>query len=302
MSGLLLGILATLLWSFVSIIDKGLVERFCKDQGVGALVILSSLFPVVLLPISYGMATGPLWLPVLDIGILLFSGFLTVAWLALYLNALYDEDVSLVIPFFQLTPVFALAFGFLFLGEWPETVKLLAGAVIVLGAFVLSVEQTTGRIKKKLLFAMGGASAIIALMNALFKFVTIEETFWVSMCWHSLGIFLTGFCLYLLHTGYRRRFHNFIRTNWGVGLSVNVINETLTIVGDVIFAFAILLAPLVLVQSMEAYQAVFVFIIGIILSRIAPRLLNEDFNRTVVIQKITGISLVLIGTIWLTFS
>jgi len=300
MSGYLIAILATFLWSIVSLIDKILVERFCKDKGVGALVVLSTLFPAVLLPISYVVASGQIQLPLFDILILVFSGVLTVGWLTLYLHALYEEDVSIVMPLMQLTPVIALVLAFLFLGEWPTTTKLIAGAIIVIGSFVLSIEQTTGSIKKKLLMYVIGASTFIAFTNTLFKFVTTEESFWTSMFWHSLGIFLTGLFIYIFHREYRRNFKEFIKDNLGVGITINTVNESLTITGDVLFAFATLLAPLALIQSMEAYQSIFVFILGIIIAKIAPELLNEDLSRKVVIQKIFGILLVFGGTIWLT--
>lgn len=302
MTGFLLAGIAAFLWSIVNIIDKALVEKYCQDEGVGSLIVLSALFPSILLPISLLMAEDSIWLPTQDIAILIFSGFLTVAWISLYLKALYDDDVSIVMPLKQLTPVFALIFGFIFLGEWPATVKLVAGGVIVIGSLILSIEQTDGTIKKKLLLSMAGASAIIALMNTLFKFVTVAETFWVSMFWHSVGIVIVGLSIYVFHTKYRNQFHAFIKSNWGVGLSLNATNESLTVVGDVLFAFAILLAPLALVQSMEAYQPVFVFIIGMIMVKIAPKLLNEDTSRNVIIQKIIGILLVVVGTIWLILS
>ena len=299
MTGFILAGIASFLWAIVNIIDKSLVEKYCQDEGVGPLIVLSALFPTILLPVSLFMAEESIWIPSTDIMILIFSGFLTISWISLYLKALYDDDVSIVMPLMQLTPVFALLLGFLFLGEWPPLMKLIAGGVIVIGSLVLSIEQTTGKIKGKLLLSMAGASAIIALTNTLFKFVTVEETFWVSMFWHSVGIVIIGVGIYSFHNNYRRQFHTFIKKNWGVGLSLNAVNESLTVAGDVLFTYAILLAPLALVQSMEAYQPVFVFFIGLILTKISPDILKEDTGRNAIIQKVLGITLVVIGTVWM---
>ena len=262
MSAYILAGIAAFLWSIVNVVDKALIERFCKNGDTGALLILSSLFPVTLLPVAYYFAEGSLILPVSDILILILTGVLMVGWIAVYLNTLVDEDVSIVAPLMQLTPVFAFVLAFLILGELPSNTKLLAGLVIIIGSIVLSFEHTTGKLKITLLFSMLSVSAIIALINVLFKFVTVEESFWLSMFWHALGIVVTGFILYIFHSSYRQQFHRFTKDNWGIGIGLNGANETLTIAGDILFAYAILLAPLALVQTMEAYQPLFVFIIN----------------------------------------
>jgi drug/metabolite transporter (DMT)-like permease len=300
MSGYLIACIAALLFAAVNIIDKILVERYCKDGGVGALVVLSALFPVVLIPVAYFFA-GNIWLSHADIAILIFSGMLAVAWIYLYLEALYEEDVSVVMPLFQLTPVFALLFGIVILGELPHYLQLLAGLVILLGSLVLSVDYTKRIIKRKLVLYITGASAIIALMNALFKFVALDGNYWTAIMWHSLGIVITGVCVYAFHRTFRSQFHDFIKQNWGIGISLNAVNETLTIVGDSLFAFAILLAPLALVQSIEAYQPVFVFIAGVLFTKFAPQLLTEDTSKQAIIQKVVGITLVILGSIMLAY-
>jgi uncharacterized membrane protein len=299
MSGFLLAGIAAFLWSLVNIIDKALIERFCKIEGTGALLILSALFPAVLLPISYFFAEQSIIVSFHDVAILIFSGFLVVAWIALYFNALLDDDVSVVMPMMQLVPVFAFIFGYLLLNELPSGAMLLAGLVIVIGSLVLSIEQTTGTIKKRLLVSMIAVSAIIALMNTLFKFVTVAENFWVSVFWHTLGIVIVGVVLYLFHSSYRCQFHQFIKSNWGIGLSLNAVNESLTLGGDLLFAYAILLAPLALVQTMEGYQPLFVFLMGLIITKISPNILNENVTKPIIIQKGIGIALVIVGSVWL---
>lgn len=298
--GFFLGVCAAFLWSIVNLIDKYLVERFSKDTGLGALIILSSLFPIVLLPITYFLAGGDISIDTYSLLLLLFTGVLTTTWITLYLFALEGDDTSIVVPLiFQLTPLFALPIAFIMLKELPAATQLIAGAIIIIGALVLAFERTTGKLKMRLLFLITGSAIAVALMNTLFKFVALDATFWISMFWHSLGIVLSGLSLLAFHGTYRKQFFNFIKQNAGPGLSLNAISESITLWGDIMFAYALLLAPVALIQTTESFQPVFVFFIGLAATLIAPKLLQEDFSRAAVIQKVIGIGLVVAGSIYL---
>lgn len=297
--GFILGICASFLWAIVNYIDKYLVERFSKESGTGALIILSALFPSTLLPIAFIIEKGNIALHPQSAVILIFSGILTTIWITLYLYALEDDDASTVMPIFQLTPILALGTAFIFLHEMPETNELIAGAVILFGSLILGYEFATGKMKWKLLFLVGGSSLTIALMHTFFKFVAQDVSFWSALFWHAIGIVLSGVLLFMGHTEYRNQFLSFIKQNAGIGLTLNAANETLTLVGDILFAYAILLAPLALIQTSEAFQPIFVFCIGIVLFFFAPKLIHEDFSKHTLIQKGIGISIVFFGTILL---
>ncbi len=298
-SGLLLGVGAAFLFSLVNIVDKYLIERFSKDSGIGALIILSSLFPVTLIPIALIIEQGAVELSVYASAVLILSGALTTTWVTLYLLALEDDDVSRVMPIFQFTPVAAFILAFIFLGEMPEVKHLIAGVIIVLGSFVLGYELSTGKFKWRLLWLIVGASIAIALMNTLFKLIALDASFWTSIFWQAIGTVLSGLILFAAHKNYRRQFIAFIKENTGIGLSLNTANESLTLAGDVLFAFAILLAPLALVQTTEAFQPVFVFFIGLAVTLLSPKLFKEDLSKESLVQKILGISVVFFGTLLL---
>ena len=299
LAGFTLGLIATFFWSLTNLIDKYLVQRFTSDLGIGPLLLLSAFFPGLLMPVALLLTDQSINIPLLDIGILLLSGILTVSWIYFYLGALYEEDVSIVMSLFQLTPIFALGTGYLLLSETPTQTQLLFGGMIVLGSVILSVERSTGKFKLKLLAYISLASALIALMNTAFKFSALDADFWVSIFWHGAGAFLTGLCIFCIHKTYRRNFKLYIKENWGIGLGLNALNETFTVIGDVFFAFAILLAPLALIQTTEAYQPVFVFIFGSVLTILFPKWFSEDISRSALIQKIIGITTIVIGSIML---
>ncbi len=299
MIGFSLAILANFFWALVNIIDKYLVSRFCKDGSVGSILILSSLFPIILIPLSYFLSDHSEILTSLQIGILILSGALTTCWMYFYFSALFSDDVSTVIPLFQLVPVFALMFGFLILGEIPLLIQLGSAGIVLVGSVILSLEQTTGKVKLKLLMQLAASSSIIALMNVLFKYAAIDTDFWLSIMWQSVGTVFGGLTLFLLHKKYRIEFMTFIQENYGIGITLNALNETLALVGNVSFAYAILLAPIALIQTMGAYQPVFVLIIGLFVARFFPLWVGENTTRYALVQKTMGITLVIIGSVLL---
>ena len=302
MSPYILAIAANTFWACVNIIDKYLVERFCKDGSIGALLVLSSLFPVTLMPLAYWLADGDILTDTKAVAILIFSGTLTTAWLFFYFRALFDDSVSRVIPLLQLSPVFSLIFGIFILNEIPLPGQLVAGAIIVTGSIVLSYEKSKARLKISLLWYMLAAASIIALMNTLFKLVALGDNFWSAIFWHATGTTLAGVCLFFCNRSYRLGFIRFIKDNWGVGLTLNGVNESLTISGDIIFAYAILLAPLALVHAMEGFQPLIVLLIASVLTKLKISYFTSDDSDGDIgkYQLMFGILIVVLGGILLT--
>lgn len=304
MLGFTLGIVATFFWSLVNVIDKYLVEKFCKGGSIGSLLILSSFFPALLVPLSLFFSEHPtdfLNFSLPQIAILIFSGCLTTVWMYFYFSALHDDDVSVVAPLFQLTPVFALILGIFVLGELPTTLQISCAGLILVGSLILSYEQATGTIKLKLVAYLATASLIIATMNVIFKYVALDESFWSSILWHSIGTTLAGITLYCSNFEYRNAFKTFVKDNLGFGITLNALNESFVLIGDTIFAYALLLAPVALIQSTQAYQPIFVLLIGIGVAKFKPKWVEESTDSKIVIQKVIGILFVVLGSTFVYF-
>ncbi|MFM2424387.1 MAG: hypothetical protein RLZZ70_778, partial [Candidatus Parcubacteria bacterium] len=137
--GFLYGIAAAFFWSLTNIIDKYLTARHASDGNVWGIVILSCLFPAVLIPIASNYTTSNLletnWS---DIGILMLSGLLMVGWIYFYLKALTEDDTSIVMTLLVLAPFFSLLFGNIILQELPSAIQLVGGGLLVMGALVVS--------------------------------------------------------------------------------------------------------------------------------------------------------------------
>ncbi|MCK9282633.1 MAG: hypothetical protein M0P71_18605, partial [Melioribacteraceae bacterium] len=79
-------------------------------------------------------------------------------------------------------------------------------------------------------------------------------------------------------------------------LSLNFTNEALTIVGNLLESFAMMLAPVALVLLVNSYQPIFVFAIGILITLFIPKLSAEKIELKHLIQKIIAFVIMGVGT------
>lgn len=293
--GLLLGAGAALFWSLTNIIDKYLTAKHASDGNVWGILILSCLFPAILLPAALQFES--VQLPIREAIILMTAGGLMVVWIYCYLKALIEDDTSIVMTLLVLAPFFSLLFGNIVLGEMLTFFQLTGGALLVFGSLVVCYSPQGGGFKWKLLSYALAASIIMGLMHTMFKFATVEEIFWRSIFWRSLGMVLIGFLLCLIFSKIRNSFIDFLTGYFRKGLSLNSANESFTLLGDTLFGFAILLAPIALVQTTEAYQPIFIILITTILTKFGFDFAIEDNTYFAMTKKIIGIGLVFSGSV-----
>lgn len=299
MSWFFLALIAPLLWAITNHIDKHLLEKYFEESGVGTLMIFSSIIGLVMLPILFFVNPGVLDIPLKDILILTFNSLLAVGVLWLYFEALKDEEASIVVVFYQLIPVFAYIFGFIILDEVLTQLQLIAMGIIILGTLIISVEidkENNFRLRKKTVYLMTLAAALDALESVIFKFVAVSENVWNSLFWSNLGLGIIGILLFSFVATYRSDFLHTLKGKSAPILGLNGLNEGLYAAGNVIFAYTFMFAPIALVLLTNAYQPLFVFAIGIILTLFFPKLGSEDIRLRNIAQKLIAIMVVGIGT------
>ncbi len=294
---------ATFLWSVSSFVDKLLIERFTPERSVAlALGIYSGVFSLCLLPFLFYFNQHVFSIEALNALLFIATGILEITAIILYLRALQHEDTSTVVPFFQTIPVFSFILGFLILGETISGAQALSGLGIILGGILLSLEISKDKkvsFRLPLILLMVGASVCYALFDAVFKYAALREDFWSGVFWQHVGIALSGFFILLARKRYRERFLKILRGEGALVFGVNVANESLYAGGMMLSNYALLLAPIVLVSLVNVYQPVFVFIIGMLITVLAPRILKEQTSRAQLLLKILSIIIILISSIFL---
>ncbi len=298
-----IALVSPVLTSFGNFIDKVLTEKYIsKDASIWVLSLYSSLFSLLVAPILWILNPDVLSIEVQNAAILMLAGVVEITSVFLYLNALRDEDTSTVVPVFQTIPFFAFILGFLVLGETLTSTQLAAGAVIVLGGVLLTIEfskEKTVSIRLAPLAFMLAASFSFALYDTLFKLGALEESFWVSVFWQHVGMGALGLFLFVSSKLRRKAFLSNVRENGSKVLGLNILNESLYTVGVGFYSYALLLVPIAIVATVNVYQPIIVFFIGLFFTLFLPHILSERISAGHIMQKLFAIFVILIGSVYL---
>lgn len=299
MTWFLLALVAPFLYTLTNYIDKILLEKYFKEGGVGTLILVSAFLSILALPLILIADPTVFTVGKFNILVLIGVGLLDLLILWFYLLALKGDEPTIIIVFYQLVPVLALVLGFIFLGEVLTKVQLIAMGVIIFGTTLVSFEiddENNFKLRKRTILLMSGAAFAWALESVLFKVVAIEENVWRSLFWEHVALVLVGLIIFSFVKSYREQFLLALRLNSAAIISLNVTNEALYMTGNIVVAFAVMLAPVALILLGESFQTIFVLAIGVFLTLFFPNLYSEKIGKKYVWQKIFAILITGIGT------
>ncbi len=282
------------LWAISVHFDKYLVERFFKQSDVAVLLVFTAWIGVLLLPFIWYFEPTVLRPSAGSIALIILAGVLYMGALLLYLQALQNEEASVVAPFFQASPLFGYVLAYFVLGETLSHRQLAGGGLIILGALIVSVRFGTGLrlFKARLAAQMLTCGFVMALSSLIFKVFAIEVAFWTTTFWMFVGEAIFG-CVLLAVPSYRKQFMTVLRANTAALLSINGSNELINLGGGLGNRYALMFAPLSIVQAIGSTTTLFVFAFGVVLSLVSPRLGRESLSGRELVQK--GIAAVLVA-------
>ncbi len=271
------------LWAISVHLDKYLVERFFKDSNVAVLLVFTAFIGVVLLPLIWAFEPDVTSPGLRGIAVIALSGVLYMGGMLFYLRALQSEEASVVAPFFQASPLFGYALGYLVLGERLSGTQIIGGALIILGGLIVSIRFGSrssapgGRagdghgFKLRLALLMLACGFVLAIATLIFKIFAVEREFWPTTFWMFVGEAIFGVGLLVIPSN-RRQFIKLLHTNTAALLSINASNELINLAGGLIYRYALLFAPLSLVQAIGSTTTLFVFVFGVLLSIFGPEI------------------------------
>ena len=308
MTWFLFTIISPVLNAAVNYIDKYLIEKVVQGRGIGSLIIFSALMglPVALLilvfnPHVFGISLNHALL-------IMLNGTFYVAWVLPYLYALEKDDASVVVPLFQLSSVFTFILSFIFLGELLTEKQMFGCLLIMCGALGISIERDLSRkngsrfrLKSSVLGLVTVSCIFIAVSSVIFKYVALEESFWITSFWENIGIFLSSLILFGV-ASYRKQFLNVFKRDTTRVLSLNFVNEALISIARLSLNYATLLVPIALVAFVDwGFQPFFVLAFGILLSLFFPKYVNEKIDARSIFQKLLSILIMFFGTYLISF-
>jgi uncharacterized membrane protein len=299
MKWIYIGLLAPLLNATANHMDKYLISKYIQGGGVGALIIFSACFGIVALPFIYLFNPEVVGVSFSEGFWLMVNGSLVVLAILCYLYALQQEEATKVVPYYQSIPVFSFILGFLVLGETITKTQLVGAGIIFLGTIILSTEKgSEGRFsyKKQVAGLMFLAGLCYAINSVIFKMFALQEGFWLSIFWGIAGKVLLGIIFFIFIKSYREDFFELLKANKFFVLSFNSFNEAVALLAEGIAAFVTLLAPVALVALLiDAFQPVFVFLIGVSLTVFAPNISEEGITKSDLVQKGLAILVIVLG-------
>ena len=222
------------------------------------------------------------------------SGLLYMGGMLFYLRALQSEEASVVAPFFQASPLFGYVLAYLFLGE---TLSPTADGGRRTDHRRCAdrfdpVRTSAVTFKLRLAALMLTCGFVMAIASLIFKIFAIKVAFWTTTFWMFVGEAVFGAILLMIGP-YRREFTSLLRQNTGALLSINASNELINLGGGLGNRYALLFAPLSIVQAIGSTTTLFVFAFGVVLSLAFPRLGRENLSGGELVQK--GIAAVFVA-------
>ncbi len=296
--------LAPALWALSNHIDKYILSRYLKNGVIGALVIFGGIIGFIFsLGVFIFVPHKLLALSFINEIIIVFNGALLIIALIPYYYALSKDETSIVTPLYQTIPIFSYLLGFFILGERISPIQIFAGFLIIIGALIISLNLDSSKIKikKDVFFLMMLSSFLVALYFLIFKFVAIHENFWGTTFWEYIGVVFIGIFLFIFIGNYRRQFLKILKENSISIISINGLNEVITIGSKLLVNYASILAPLALVTVANGFQPFFVFLYGILLTLFFPSFAKEKINKKYILQKSFAIIIMFIGMYLLIF-
>ncbi len=295
-----IALIAPVVHSIANFVDKILLSKYFRNFNLFVFIIYSAVTSIIMLPIFLFLGgIEVLQISSNNIFLLVAAGVCEAVAIYFYLFALYREDASVVVPFFQLIPVVSFILSRLILKETLSAQQIIGSIVIILGAALLSVEIEEGKkikFRHFVILSMIIMAFLMAISGVLFKLVALGNNFWLSNFWETLGFALVGCSIFIFRRKDRKSFFSSIKIHkYKITLAV-LLSEFFTLGGNVSLNYAFLLAPIALVRVVEGYQPIFVLVFGIIITKMFPRILQEKMGWRNLIPKILAIVIVFIGS------
>lgn len=295
---MLLPIFSALLWAITNHIDKYLISKLVKNRDFRGLIIFSSFVSGLLLIPFYAILTKlNVSMSLLSMVWISLSSIMAVLGIVMYYKALAKNDTSFVIIMFQLIPVIGYVLGLLFLGENLTIKQLAGGLIVVISSLAITFEFDKAKFsrgKLSALLLMAGSSLGYALFFLFFRFASKEYDFNVVAFWSNVTLCAIGLFL-LSFKSYRSAFKELAINNGKKAFMLNVANELMYSIGNLIAGYSMLFIPMALTMIAGSMQPAFVFIIGLILTVLLPKISKEDITRKTIIQRSLCIILSIIG-------
>jgi len=291
---LLFSLVAFFLWGIVSTVDKIIIEKFLENHQLYIIFIgVFGLMTLLVIPFK------SFYIPTLKICVLtILAGMFYIYGVFFYIKAISIEEVSRVIPLYQLRPIFVLLFAILTVGENIQGNDWAAISLLIFGSFLISLKnlknlKTLFNIRKAF-FIMLIVDIILALYYVISKYVLQFQSFLNAFLIMRIGACLASVS-FLTMKRYREDFIKFFKSENGKPLAIIGINQSVNLVAIGFITYAISLGSVSIINSLNGFHSIFVLIFTIFLSIKYPDILKEKISKKNVFLKTISILIMFFG-------
>lgn len=262
------------------------------------------------------------WTPNLhELGLDLLAGFLFLVTLVFWYKALHQSEATRVVPIVgALIPIFTFVLSFVFLNQTLGERQVIAFVNLIVGGVLISVKQTRfyvfrevkERVKNAFGHILGGihasyrptrrlianstiAAFLFASYYVLIKYIYMTQPFIGGFVWSRLGNFI-GVLLILFVPSWRRKIKESQKNTQPVkNLPFFLFVRVSAAISFILLNWAISLGNVALINSLKGTEYIFLLLIILFLSAKFPGVIKEELRGKILIQKLLGTCLIVLG-------
>ena len=302
MTWVLLSLGSTIIFAFISALDKILIARFTPNPRTFIVMVGLTQFilAVAILPwVEWSGYTQA------DVALAVVSGLTSGGYLVLMFWVMGTQDVSRVVPVTSTYPIFVAILAQFLLGEqigllaWVGVVVTVAGAALMsLGPTARPGDRGRGQLLPFTLLIF--ASLGFGLSQVFSKMVADDMDVWTLFFWRAIGNGAACVAFTIKPSGMGDLIST-LRRPASVGL-ILFTEGALVFVALAFLLGAIYSGPVSLVSTVMATRPLFVFALGIILSVGVSNVLNEPLDRKILVIKTLSIVMTVGGVVAVTLA
>jgi uncharacterized membrane protein len=290
---ILLTIFQYLIQAVVDLMDKFLITaRKVEPVKYTFYTVVTGAILLVLWPWNYAAIPGKF------IFLDLLSGAVFALAMYVFFKALAQGEVSRVIPFvFGLVPVFDILISLLTGRNVLRINEVSAILLLVPGALLVSHQKGDFWLKHVGLKTL--SAFLFSAYYALWQYGAQTGPVLNNLIWNRLGAALALLVL-LVFAGFRKKVFAVDEVkNKGGTSALFLFKQILGGANFIFLSFLFVLGKISVINSLQGFRYVFLLFLSMSLTKRRGHMINEHSDKRIATQKICGVALIFLGTIFL---
>ncbi len=284
---------ARFLWSWTNIGDRFLLTKKIKNPLV--YLVVGFLVDIFIIPLW--LFFGLQWYGWNNLFLIIFQAILFFSGTFLYILSIQREEASRVNLLWNIMPLHGLWLSWLILGEKLSNNQLLA-LLILLIASILAGLHAVGKEKFKFsvsFWLMLASTFLYVSADVITRYLTQNNISALHLAGYQLFILPILAGLFFFFKNFRQQFY--LEKNnytWKI-LLILVVMALFSRVGVLFNMKALSYGHIALVNVLEGAQAIMVFLIALLFTYFAPKIIKEEIDRKNLILKLVALVLMVVG-------